>query len=568
MIKIVSIEQMQQIEAAADAQGTSYDTMFERVSVAVAGHIQQHLTETTEPRVAILVGSGNNGGDGLVTAQRLAETTDIEVGVYLVTNRDEDEQLAAVREADVFIAKAEDDQQYRVLRNLVASAHVVVDAIFGIGVRLPLEGEITKILQNVHQALDASPVPEATLIQPHMPKEHAPQQQRVIALDCPSGVNCDTGEVDKHTLFADETITFIAVKQGLLSPPAADAVGTLLVAPLGIPADLDELAAVDLTYIDSEAAAQLLPERGHMSHKGTFGKAMIAAGSINYTGAAGLAARAAYRAGTGLVTVAAPSPVIGGLAAQMLEATWVLLPHDMGVLSEKAADLLLKELAGYSALLVGPGIGTEDTTRDMLVKLFEASQPEKDRKDRRTLGFAGLRAKDETQTTEKDDSPTPLPPLVLDADALNLLVDIEEWHQQLPEQTILTPHPGEMARLCDADTEAIQSRRVEVAREQAAAWNAIVVLKGAHTVIAAADGRTAVLPFKTAALATAGTGDVLSGVIVSLRAQGLAAYEAAVLGGYLHGLAGVLAGQQHGNVTSPVASDVLDQLSAAISSLA
>ncbi len=552
---------MQAIENAAAKQGTAFDTMFDRVSLAVANHITASLIDTPEPRVAILVGSGNNGGDGLVTAKQLAETTDIDVGVYLATNRNEDEQLSALQETDVFIARAKDDQQYRVLKNMVANAHIVVDAIFGIGVRLPLEGDITKVLRHAHQALTPTRIapPEGEHIYPDDPMPINAHRPHVLALDCPSGVNCDTGEVDKHTLPANETITFIAVKQGLLMSPAAASVGQLSVATIGISDDLDELNNIPLNYIDATAAHGLLPDRADYSHKGTFGKAMIAAGSVNYTGAAGLASQAAYRTGAGLVTVAAPSPVVGSLAAQSLETTWVMLPHDMGVISEHAADVLLKELKGYQALLLGPGMGTEDTTKNMLLKLFESTDTTP-RRPTRAIGFAGVRKQDDAPANNDNDTVSQLPPLVLDADALNALATIDKWWELLPQNTIITPHPGEMARLCEVETSDVQSQRLELTQTKAADWNVIIVLKGAHSVIVAPDGRTSVLPFKTAALATAGTGDVLAGIIVSLLAQGIKPYDAAVLGGYLHGSAGKLAEQAHANRYSPVASDLLNQI--------
>ncbi|MEL6271084.1 MAG: NAD(P)H-hydrate dehydratase [Chloroflexota bacterium] len=553
---MVSVKEMQGIEAAADSNGISYDMMFERVSIAVAGHILRVIEDVEEPRVAILVGSGNNGGDGLVTAVRLAEHSHVQVGVYLVKAPSEgDEKLQAVRDAGIFVAEAENDQQYRVLRNMVASATVVVDAIFGIGVRLPLEGEITKILRNIHQALDAAtlPPPEGTLLNPTHPTPQRPTR-RVIALDCPGGVDCDTGEVDKMTIPADETITFIAVKQGMLAAPAAEYVGDLLIADLGIPTDLDELKAISTTYITD--VREMLPQRPDVSHKGTFGKAMVVAGSVNYTGAAGLAAMSAYRAGAGLVTVAAPMPVVAALASSMLEPTWVLVPHDMGVISEKAADVISEEMDVYSAMLIGPGIGTEDTTKDMLLKLFKEREPDK-APPVRSIGFAGVQQVEKKKKDTDEAHDASLPPLVLDADALNLMATIENWWTYLPANTILTPHPGEMARLCDIEREEIAANRISLAQEKAAQWNCIVLLKGAHTVIAAPNGQTAILPFKSSALATAGSGDVLAGIIVSLLAQGAEPFAAAVAGGYLHGTAGTLAKENAGTARAVVAGDMI-----------
>jgi NAD(P)H-hydrate epimerase len=195
-----------------------------------------------------------------------------------------------------------------------------------------------------------------------------------------------------------------------------------------------------------------------------------------------------------------------------------------------------------------------------LTKLFEKPATTTKRTARRKIGFMF----DNTATADADVSDTNLPPLVIDADGLNLLSEIENWWTLLPPRTILTPHPGEMARLAGMETDEVQSNRWEIAARKAADWNAIVVLKGAHTVIAESDGRVAVLPFKTDALATAGTGDILAGAITGLLAQGLSPFEAAFVGGYIHGLAGQQAAEWLGSTRAVIAGDVLDSLTDAI----
>lgn len=563
MLKVVSTERIRQIEAAADAQGITFDTMFQRVGSIVTHYIHDLLASVPKPRVTILVGGGNNGGDGLVVARMLADQGDIDIGVYLVKPRPEDDaKLAAIQGTDIFIASADHDQQFRVLRNMVASADLVVDAILGIGTRLPLEDNVAKILRNVNQALNFTPPPseEGILIEPDeigFPTP-SPATPIVLALDCPSGIDCDTGETDSAALTADETITFIAVKHGLLRSPAIDHVGKLSVATLGIPDNLDELKSESVIYADQSLIRSWLPQRTASSHKGTHGKAFIVAGSANYTGAAGLASQAAYRSGAGLVTLAAPMPVISVIAAQSLETTWIMLPHDMGVISEKAVDVITKEIGKYDALLIGPGISQEDTTGDMLIKLLTETQDQPTRRESRPIGFAGLRQSQHSDSSKDEPEAVTLPPIVLDADALNLLAKHDNWHELIPANTILTPHPGEMARLCKLEIDEVESNRIALAQEKAAAWKAVVLLKGAHTVIAAPDGRTTILPFKTAALATAGTGDILAGIIVSLLAQKIEPYESAVIGGYLHGSAGIIAERFIGSSHGVIASDVLN----------
>lgn len=568
MLKVVSVEKMRQIEAAADASGLSYDQMMQNAGSAVAQRVLQILADRPDARVTVLVGGGNNGGDGLVAGRIIAQHSDALVRFYLLKPRpDDDANFTAVREAGLFMAQASDDRDFRVLRNMVASADVVVDALFGIGARLPITGEATKVMRNVNHALNDEQQPEhaeGQIITPASPTPHSRTKPWVIAVDCPSGLNCDTGELDRNVIFADETVTFIAAKPGLFDFPGAGAVGQLQVATIGVPADLPALQEEKHQVADSQMVKRSLPPRPAISNKGTYGKTLVVAGSMNYTGAAGLSALAAYRAGTGLVTVATPSPVAVALSTHLLETTWLLLPHDMGILSSSAAQVLQKEMGAYDAMLLGPGWGREQTTREMLVALLKTTSEGRKSGHRESIGFV----RDSTASQENgEENKLVLPPLVIDADGLNLLSELDSWWSLLPEGTIITPHPGEMGRLAKLTTQGVLANRWELAVSKAAEWNVILVLKGAHTLIAAPDGAVTVLPFKTDALATAGTGDVLAGAITGLRAQGIPPYEAAVLGGYIHGLAGTLAGKRVGNTRSVIAGDVLDSLPEAISLL-
>lgn len=561
MIKVVTAQRMREIEAAADASGISYSEMMERAGRAVADRIREITKALKEPRITFLIGPGNNGGDGLVAGRLVAAESSAQVRFYLLKKRSKsDPNFEAAHNAGLFITYAEDDRDHRVIRNLIASADVIVDAMFGIGVRLPLKGDAEKVLRSANQALRQAPPfrPVSSTLDPsktgHMKTAPTPY---VIAVDCPSGLDCDTGQLDTNTIHADETVTFIAAKPGLFSFPGAAAVGRLLIASLDIPEDLKALAEEKWEVADSAYVRSLLPPRPPNSHKGTYGKVMIAAGSINYTGAPALAAESAYRSGAGLVTVAAPQPVINIVAAQLTEPTWLLLPHDMGVISEQAAKILLEGLVGYKSLLLGPGWGQEETTRGFLARLLPGSH--RDAHERRSIGFLIEQAStgDKVDTEERV-----LPPLVIDADGLNLLSKLEKWWERLPQNTILTPHPAEMARLSGLEISEILRNRWTLVVEKAAEWKAVLVLKGAHTLVASPEGRVHVLPFKTDALATAGTGDVLAGIIAGLLAQGIHPYEAAVAGTYIHGMAGQeAAGWQ--NSRSIIARDIIDALSQA-----
>lgn len=564
MIRVVSVEEMRKIEAAADAGGVSYAEMMENAGTAVARRVIEIISTLPDPndaRVTLLIGPGNNGGDGLVAGRVIAEHSGALVRFYLLTQRDEEDPLMkAVRDKGLGIAYAEDDQRYRVLSNQIASATVVVDALFGIGIKLPLRDTGAKVLRAVRQALDEGETDATAPARLTVPASHKASRPYILAVDCPSGLDCDTGELDKNALYADETVTFIAAKPGLFSFPGAAAVGTLTAASAGVPENTDVLKDAKRAVADPNTVRKMLPERPVGSNKGTFGKVLILGGSVNYTGAPGLAAKAAYRAGAGLVTVGAPAPTAAALAGNLLEATWLLFPHDMGVLSADAAPLIRKEAANFTAMLIGPGWGREKTTGELLERLLNSGKGmDAAAKGRRNMGFSSRTAEPEPRSET-----IKMPSLVIDADGLNLLSEMTAWWTLLPEGTILTPHPGEMARLSGTTTEDVQSRRWQMAEAKAREWNVILVLKGAHTLVAAPDGRVTALPFKTSALAKAGTGDVLAGVIVGLLAQGLPPYDAAVAGGFLHGLAGEQAAAKLGSERSVLASDVADAVADAL----
>lgn len=527
MIKIASVESIRRIEAAADAAGLSYAQMMENAGRVTAERALALLAGRERPQVTILVGPGNNGGDGLVAGRVIAQESDALVRFYLLKKRSEDDpNLKAVRDLGLLIADAEDDQRSRVLHHLIGSAHLLIDALFGIGIRLPLQGDAAKLLQAVQRTLNElrAQQPEMRTITPNLPQPntHAAAPY-ILAVDCPSGLDCDSGVPDRLALAADETVTYIAAKPGLLTFPGAAHVGKLTVSTIGLPQDLPELKAEKWHLVDSEDARARLPARPLNSHKGTYGRALVAAGSAQYIGAAGLAAQGAYRVGAGLVTVAAPPQVVAALSARLLETTWLPLTP------ENALRQILEALPACSALLLGPGWGREPATRDLLLHLLRQR-------------------------------PDPCPPLVIDADGLNILSEIDQWWTLLPPNTVITPHPGEMARLCGLDTAAVQASRWSIAAQKAAEWNLTLLLKGAHTLIAAPDGALAALPFKTDALAKAGTGDVLAGMIAGLLAQGSSPFDAAVAGSYVHGLAGERAARWSGSARSVTASDVLDAI--------
>jgi hydroxyethylthiazole kinase-like uncharacterized protein yjeF len=534
--KIVTVAEMKAIEAAADKAGVAFAAMMDAAGNAVAEHTLARIDNLADHKVVVLCGTGNNGGDGLVAANRLAEAG-ASVAVYATKMPDEsDAKVLRLREKGLLIVDAENDQRWRVLKNLMGGVTVLIDAVFGTGVRLPLTGRPADMLKQVTRLLADR-------------KANPPLR---VAVDCPSGLDCDTGALDPAALRCDLTVTFAAVKRGQLAFPGADAVGELVVADIGIAShDLPELDGIKVSLGTAEMVQELLPARPRNAHKGTFGRVLVAAGSVNYTGAAYLAATAAYRVGAGLVTLAVTPPLYGALAGQLPAVTWIMLPHEMGAIAAGAAEILRETYAKTQALVVGPGLGLENVTADFVRRWVGASEDGGSHRGR--FGFAAVAEQPPQEAAQ-------MPPTVVDADALKLLAQIEGWPRLLPPNTILTPHPGEMAVVTGLTKDAIEADRISTAQKFAAEWGHVVVLKGAFTVVAAPDGRTTVQPFATAALAHAGTGDVLSGAIGGLLAQGLAPFDAAVAGSFLHGQAGVLAEQALGSTASVMATDVLDGL--------
>ena len=531
MPKVVTVDEMRAIEKAADAGGLTYDKMMENAGRAVAGAILNRIGTAAGKRVAILVGSGNNGGDGLVVGHYLREAG-AQVSAYIADGRPEkDPNLARLQANGALIANAPDDQRHRVLRNLMTTADVVVDALLGTGFRLPLRDSLQQLLATAAKALEGRGRPPL-----------------VAAVDCPSGMDCDTGEIAPEAIRADLTVTLAAAKIGHFRFPGASYVGELVVADIGIPEKQREISAIQTELADPRTLRLWLPARPLDSHKGTFGRSLVVAGSVNFPGAACLAGLAAYRVGAGLVTLAVPSPIQALLAPQLPEATWVLLPHEVGVIAEEAVDVLRDELASSQAILLGPGFGQEATTAAFMGRLLGAGEGA----SRSRIGF--VREEGRKEQSAK------LPPCVVDADGLKLLVRLDGWASRLPHPAVLTPHPGEMAVLTGMSRDEIQADRLAAARRWAAEWGHVVVLKGAFTVVASPEGMATIIPIASPALARAGTGDVLAGAIVGLVAQGVAAYGAAVLGAYLHGRAGMLAAEAHGTTASVLAGEVAEAL--------
>ncbi|MCF6277413.1 MAG: NAD(P)H-hydrate epimerase, partial [Anaerolineales bacterium] len=418
-MKFISVEEMRNIDVQTDAVGgVPFAELMENAGRGIAEMILD--TPVSGNTALALVGPGNNGGDALVALDNLA-AEGWQVSAYLFKRKADGDPLAArVQKAGGEIILAADDEGYAKLTALIETNSVLIDGLLGTGIKLPLRESAADLLAAAGDAL-----------------ESVDWEPFVLAVDCPSGVDSDSGEAAPETIPADVTATMAAVKFGLLKLPAFEFCGDIAVVDIGVTDKVPDWVAIRNFVIGEGYVAALLPERPLAAHKGTFGTALLAAGSVNYTGAALLAGKAAYRIGAGLVTLAIPSLLHSALAGQFPEATWVLLPHKMGVIAEDAAAVLLENVGRTTALLVGPGFGTDETTRGFIENLLKIKGSVK--KNGGGIGFVhGEEQKKEVKEIE-------LPPLVFDADGLKLLSQIKGWHELIPDISVLTPHPGEMA---------------------------------------------------------------------------------------------------------------------------
>lgn len=539
---IVTTEQMRRLEQAAVDAGATWSDLMEQAGWGVAQEALRRLGEARGRQVLVLVGPGNNGGDGLVVARHLHDAgARVTLYIWRRANpeRDPNWQRCRQRHLAEFLA-AEDPDRTR-LRGLLATSNLVVDALLGMGVSRPVTGELAMIVETVNAVCDERRATDSG-------------QGAVLSIDLPTGIHSDNGTVLEVALRADVTVATGLPKRGLMLYPGRVYAGEVAVVDIGIPpADLETIMSEMITR---EQARALLPARPPDAHKGTFGKVMVVAGSLRYPGAALLATASAGRVGAGLVTLAAARSILG-VSGRAPEVTLLPLPEaDWGTINATAADELFKNIEGYTALLIGPGLGREEPTSQFLQRLLGIER-------RRTRPRVGFRIQNNQDETKADSQHLPtLPATVIDADGLNLLSEIEDWPDHLsPGKVVLTPHPGEMKRLLKV--EALAADTVQVATDAAGRWKQVVVLKGATTVVAAPDGRSVVHTGGNPALATAGTGDVLAGAITGLIAQGLDLFAGAVLGVYLHAAAGALVRDEFGDAGT-LASDLLPYLPRAI----
>jgi ADP-dependent NAD(P)H-hydrate dehydratase / NAD(P)H-hydrate epimerase len=512
-MKILTTAEMREADRLTTERfGVPGLTLMENAGNALAQFLAANFAPINRRRIAVLCGKGNNGGDGFVVARKLAEMG-APPRVFLFADPSEIHGDAAVnleRLKDVAVKPAivRNTANWQAARKTLASAHIVVDALLGTGLRGKVEGLLAEVIDDANRLVSS---------------------RATVALDIPSGLSGDSGEVSGPAVFADYTITMTAPKIGMILSPASFCVGSLTVADIGTPRDLlDEISRSSVRWTEPWEFRAVRFRRKENSNKGNFGHALIVAGSVGKAGAAALAGLGALRSGAGLVTATTPEPALASVAGFAPELmTEPLHATPAGTIARDVFDSggFAAILRGKNALAIGPGLTTHEDTQQF-VRSVLASKPEV--------------------------------PIILDADGLNAYAgranDLRAPHGALA----VTPHPGEMARLLGCTVKDVQERRLDIARKAAADWNAFVILKGHQTVIAAPDGSAWINSTGNPGMATAGTGDVLTGMLAGITAQfGAKSWPLTLaMGVYLHGLAGDMASTGAGGGPI-VASDLI-----------
>lgn len=487
--------------------GIPGEKLMERAGEGVYRSIIKRFSAEAAQGVAIFCGKGNNGGDGFVVARYLARDG-VPVTMFLLGSHDEVKGDARVNldrltRMNVPFTEVTSAREVKKIAGTITGHGLIVDAIFGTG----LDNEVTGVYGEVIETINSCGKP-------------------VVAVDIPSGLSADTGKPLGCAVKADLTVTMGLAKIGQVIHPGSDYTGVLNVVDIGFPQELVSSAPIPYTLDDDGEFTGFFPRRKRDSHKGTYGHVLIIAGSVGKTGAAALCARAAVRSGAGLVTVGVPKSIYPVIAAKLDEAMPEPLPETTaGTLSTRAGKRISALLEGKGALAVGPGLSTHAETRKALLSLVEKV----------TI------------------------PMVIDADGLNNLSGALKLLKKARAPRILTPHPGEMARLIGSTVKKIQEDRIATARDFAVTYSVVLVLKGARTVIADPRGHVYINSTGNPGMASGGMGDVLTGMIGSFLAQGFSPVDASRAGVFLHGWAGDRVSDDQGEA-GMAASDLLEKI--------
>ena len=513
-MKLVTAQEMQDLDRITiEEVGVPGVVLMENAGQAVVDTALEILEDNYQAEVIVLAGKGNNGGDGFVVARLLANLG-VEVKVFILgetaqISGDAKINLNILHKLRFTIEELQNQEDLERLIPSLEEADLIIDGILGTGIKGELRGLVPDLIKIVNDV-----------------------ETSVLAIDIPSGLNADSGRIHGIAIKADRTVTFALPKLGLLLYPGRDYVGGLEVADISIPDQVIDGKEIKRELITPKLSRKLLPKREAFSYKGTYGYALVVAGSVGMTGAAKLSGLAALKSGAGIVTLGIPKSLNSILEEKLTEVMTKPLPESRkGSLSLNALSNIKELSQKADVMAIGPGLSQNEEMTYILHDILSTVKI----------------------------------PLVIDADGLNAINDLKLLAER-EAPTVLTPHPGEMARLTESSIKDIQKDRVKVATQLAQDLDITLVLKGAATLVALSDGKVYVNSTGNSGLATAGSGDVLTGIITGLIAQGLSSDNAAVLGVFLHGLAGDLQLEAE-TVHTLVASDLIKGLAKAFNYL-
>ncbi len=487
---LVTANQMQEIDKKAiESFGIPGLVLMENAGRGAFDYLIRKFKDIQSKKVAVLAGRGNNGGDGFVIARYLMEKK-IFVTIFLLSSKDKvtgdakTNMALAQKCCDQYgncaIIEIPDGDTFLTQKDSIARHDLFIDAILGTG----LNSDVRGFFKDVIELLNSS-------------------QHPVFSVDIPSGLHSDSGKPLGAAVRANATATFAFAKAGHILYPGNRYTGDLEIIDIGIPKFIARQKKIELFLIEKKSVQACFSPRKFQSHKGSYGHLLVIGGSTGKTGAASLCANAAMRCGTGLVTLGVAESLNKSIEPQVIEPMTYPLPEkDKGFLSDNSFDLILSLLKDRQALALGPGIGTRESTKKLIGKLIEKSEV----------------------------------PMVIDADAINCIAQNTDILKEKKAPAILTPHPGEMARLCHLSTKDIQDDRINISSTFAKDHDCILVLKGAQTIISLPDGRIYICPTGNPGMASGGMGDVLTGMIAGFCAQGFTPENASLASVFIHGM--------------------------------
>ncbi len=505
-MKVVTGELMKEIDKCAiEDFNVPSIILMENASLSVVNIILENINTIKNPKITVVCGKGNNGGDGFCIARHLYQKN-IDVNVIIVGDslitEDALTNLNIIKKLQLPIIELKNEKEFDIVKELILKADIVVDAILGTGLKGGTKGIIKQTIDIIND-----------------------NSRFTISVDIPSGVNSQTGHVETNAIQADITITFELVKQGLILYPGAEYTSELIVTNIGIPKQIINNIDTKVNVLEDKDIINLIPKRSARTNKGSYGKLMVIGGCEEMTGAVILTCKSAYKTGVGLVNLVAPKEVINITKCQTIENVNTIVPSFEGKVCLESFEKIKDSINKYDAIAIGPGLGQSKQVTEFIYEfLYNVTIP-----------------------------------IVLDADALNAISKDINILKLIKAPVIITPHPGEMSRLINVSIEDILNNTLYIVKEFSSKYNVITLLKDARTIIGNNKGEIYINTTGNASMAKAGSGDVLTGIIGSLLAQGKDPFLAAAISAYIHGRAGEKA-SKHLGMYGVLASDICNYI--------